>query len=47
MQKNEQDILVHKSKPLTKSMTMINEKDEQDAIKLFKIILKIGGQAKL
>lgn len=42
MEKDEQDILVHKPKPLSKSLTMINEKDEKDAIKIFKLLLKIG-----
>lgn len=41
MEKNEDDILVCKTKPLSKSLTMISENDDKIAIKIFKHLLKI------
>lgn len=41
MEKDEDDILVCKTKPLSKSLTLINENDNKCAIKIFKHLLKI------
>ena len=47
MSKDEDDILVFKPKPLSKSLTLLEEDDELDAIKVFKSLLKISEEPKL
>lgn len=47
MSKDENDILVAKPKPLSKSLTLLSEEDELDAIKVFKSLLKISDEAQL
>lgn len=47
MSKDEDDILIYKPKPLSKSLTLLSEEDEHDAIKVFKSLLKISEEAKL
>ena len=42
MSKDEDDILVFKPKPLSKSLTLLIDDDELDAIKVFKSLLKIS-----
>lgn len=47
IEKDQDDILVCKPKPLSKSLTLISENDEKDAIRIFKSLLKISEEAKL
>ena len=47
MSKDEDDILIFKPKPLSKSLTLLSEEDELDAIKIFKALFKISEEPKL
>ena len=42
MSKNEDEILVAKNRALSKSLTILNEGDEHEALKIFKFLIKIG-----
>ena len=47
MSKNEEEILVAKNRALSKSLTILNESEEQEALKIFKFLIKIGEETKL
>jgi hypothetical protein len=47
MQKNYVDVLVAKPRALNKTLTLISESDEDKALKVFKVIVRIGEEAKL
>lgn len=47
MYKDFRDVLVAKNRPLSKTLTLMDEADEEKALKVFKVIVRIGEQAKL
>ncbi|CAM6000775.1 unnamed protein product [Sphagnum balticum] len=47
MQKSYKDVLVAKTRPLNKTLTLMTEAEEDKAIKVFKVIVRIGEEAKL
>lgn len=47
MSKNYSDVLVAKDRPLTKTLTLMTEEDEERALKVFKVIVRIGEESKL
>lgn len=48
MSKDFTDILVAKDRPLSKTLTLMNEEiDEDRALKIFKLIVKVGEEPKL
>lgn len=42
MQKDFRDVLVAKNRPLSKTLTLMDEADEEKALKVFKVIVRIG-----
>ncbi len=47
MSKDFTDVLVAKNRPMTKTLTLMTEEDEERALKVFKVIVRIGEEAKL
>jgi hypothetical protein len=45
--KDYKDILQAKNRPLNKSITLMSEVDEDKALKVFKVIIRIGEEVKL
>ena len=42
LSKDYKDVLVAKNRPLTKTLTLMNDLDEDKALKVFKVIVRIG-----
>jgi hypothetical protein len=47
MSKDYRDVLVAKNRAMTKTLTLMDEADEEKALKVFKVIVRIGEEAKL
>lgn len=47
MSKDYMDVLVAKNRAMTKTLTIMTEEDEERALKVFKVIVRIGEEAKL
>jgi hypothetical protein len=47
LSKDYKDVLVAKNRPLNKTLTLMNDFDEDKALKVFKVIVRIGEEAKL
>ena len=41
------DILIAKDRPMSKTLTLMDEEDEERALKVFKVLIRIGEEAKL
>lgn len=42
MSKDFRDVLIAKNRPLSKTLTLMDEADEEKALKVFKVIVRIG-----
>ena len=47
IKKSEDEILIAKPRPMSKSLTHLNENDEEEALKIFRVLVKIGEESKL
>jgi hypothetical protein len=47
LSKDYKDVLVAKNRPLNKTLTIMNDLDEDKALKVFKVIVRIGEESKL
>ena len=47
MSKDFDEVLVAKHRPLSKTLTIMDEEDEERALKVFKVLIRIGEEAKL
>jgi hypothetical protein len=42
MSKDYKDVLIAKNRPMSKSLTVIDEEDEDKALKVFKVVVRVG-----
>ena len=45
--KGYEDVLIAKNRPMNKTLTMMDEVDEEKALKVYKVIVRIGEESKL
>jgi hypothetical protein len=45
--KDYSEVLAAKNRPLTKTLTLMEDEDEERALKVFKVLIRIGEEAKL
>ena len=47
MSKDYSEVLIAKNRPLSKTLTLMEDEDEERALKVFKVLIRIGEEAKL